>query len=313
MKHILAVVLVFSLFSCKNKTEETPVSGVWNHPYQAISALGDTLYPEKPSKELMLQYQQKKDTYLENPNNLGNLIWYGRFTAYTGYYREAIAIYKQGIEQHPNDPRLYRHRGHRYITVREFDNAIVDLEKAVTLIKNKENQIEEDGMPNAQNIPVSTLHGNIYYHLGLAYYLNRDLPKALDAFKNCLNTSTSADNVVSATHWIYMIQRRMGRIEAATNYLKNITSEMNVIENFAYHKACLFYKGEINLEDIDSTNTNETASSDALQYAIGNWYWYNGNPDKAKGIYKAIFSKKNWASFGYIAAETDIAKPYNSR
>ena len=82
-----------------------------------------------------------------------------------------LIFFSQGIESFPDEPKLYRHRGHRYISVREFDKAIADLEKAVELIQGTPNEIEPDGMPNALNIPVSSLHGNIYYHLGLAYYL----------------------------------------------------------------------------------------------------------------------------------------------
>ena len=37
------------------------------------------------------------------------------------------------------------------------------------MIAGKEDSIEPDGMPNPQNIPVSSLHTNIWYHLGLAY------------------------------------------------------------------------------------------------------------------------------------------------
>ena len=63
---------------------------------------------------------------------------------------------------------MYRHRGHRYVSIREFDRAIADLEYAATLIEGTEDEIEPDGMPNAMNIPVSSLHSNIWYHLGLA-------------------------------------------------------------------------------------------------------------------------------------------------
>ncbi len=63
--------------------------------------------------------------------------------------------------------------------IREFDRAIQDFEKAATLIEGTEDKIEPDGLPNAQNIPVSTLHTNIWYHLGLAYYLQHDLENAL--------------------------------------------------------------------------------------------------------------------------------------
>ena len=57
------------------------------------------------------------------------LIWVGRRTAYLGRYREAIGIFSDGIARHPADARMYRHRGHRYLTVREIDQAIADFEK----------------------------------------------------------------------------------------------------------------------------------------------------------------------------------------
>ncbi len=45
----------------------------------------------------------------------------------------------------PNDPQFLRHRGHRYVTIREFDRAIADLEKAGEMIKGKSNKVEQDG------------------------------------------------------------------------------------------------------------------------------------------------------------------------
>lgn len=312
MKNFSLFILLGLTFACQNKEIKIPTS--WDQPYQTISQLGDTLFtPKNASLKLKEQYLEKKKAFHNNPDSLELLIWYGRFEAYLGNYRNAIDIYTYGLQKFTNNAQLLRHRGHRYITLREFDKAITDLEKAVTLIQNQENTIEEDGLPNAQNIPVSTLHGNIYYHLGLAYYFNRNLPKALEAFKSCLNTSNNADNLVSAIHWIYMIQNRLGRKEAGDNYLRNINTSMTVIENTTYHQACLFYKGEIALEDLYPFPTEKNASNTALKYAIGNWFWYNGNPQKAKEIYNEILKGNDWASFGYIAAETDLAKPYVSR
>ena len=317
MSKFLIAFALLSLVSCKNSSEDKMpdelVFDVWAQDYEAVSQQGDTLRATTPSEALQKKYTEKKDAYFENTEVLENLIWYGRFTAYMGNYREAIDIYTQGLQQFPDNTRLLRHRGHRYISVREFDKAVTDLSKAAKLIQGKENMIEDDGMPNDQNIPVSTMHGNIYYHLGLAQYLNRNLPAALEAYKNCLNTSHNADNIVSATHWIYVIQRRMGRKEAAENYLRNIISGMNVIENDSYYKACLFYKGELSLEDVYDPSTEGTASNSALKYAIGNWYWCNGQREQAVGIYNEILSGSDWASFGYIAAETDLAKPYTQR
>jgi tetratricopeptide (TPR) repeat protein len=317
MRPFLFLLILLTIVSCKNSSEENTAISYdfepWDQDFQAISLQGDTLRAAAPSEAIVKKYEEKKAAYLENKENLDKLIWYGRFTAYMGNYREAIDIYTQGLQEFPENSRLLRHRGHRYISVREFDKAVADLSKAAKLIEGKENMIEEDGMPNAQNIPLSTMHGNIYYHLGLAQYLNRNLPAALDAYKKCLSTSNNPDNVVSATHWIYMIQRRLGRKEAAQNYLRNIEPGMNVIENHSYYNACLFYKGELTLEEVYDPTSEATASNSALKYAIGNWYWYNGQPKLAKEIYNEILSGTDWASFGYIAAETDLAKPYTQR
>ncbi|MFQ5674631.1 MAG: hypothetical protein ACE5G1_01940, partial [bacterium] len=74
--------------------------------------------------------------YEKNLNDADAIIWLGRRMAYLWRYRDAIEIYSEGIKKHPNNAKLYRHRGHRYITVREFDKAIADLEKAAKLTEN---------------------------------------------------------------------------------------------------------------------------------------------------------------------------------
>ena len=246
-----------------------------------------------------------KQRLREDPQNPDKLIWYGRFTAYAGDYQGAIELYTKGIEQFPEDPRFLRHRGHRYISIRKFDEAIQDFEKAAKLIEGRPNEIEPDGMPNAQNIPISTLHGNIWYHLGLAYYLKQDMPNALRAYQNCLNSTQNDDNVVSSTHWLYMILRRMDQKEEAESYLEVIKPEMNIIENFSYHNACLFYKGEITEEELLG-DSGAAASNDAITYALGNWYQYNGEVEKAEEILGNLLEKGSWNSFGFIAAEADI-------
>ena len=42
-------------------------------------------------------------------------------------FREAIETFTRGLRIAPNDPMLYRWRGHRYLSVREFDRAMDDL------------------------------------------------------------------------------------------------------------------------------------------------------------------------------------------
>jgi tetratricopeptide (TPR) repeat protein len=167
-------------------------------------------------------------------------------------------------------------------------------------------------MPNARNIPVSTLQGNIWYHLGLAYYLKNDLPNALTTYKEGLKVAKNDDSLVSKLHWYYMILRRMGKKEEAQKVLAPVNQEMDIIENMAYHKLCLFYKGEITLEEITSPGFS-SIMNDAVWYGIGNWYLYNGQEEKARKVYDKIFGNKSWASFGYIAAEADYARLWHKK
>ncbi|MCB0668516.1 MAG: tetratricopeptide repeat protein [Saprospiraceae bacterium] len=271
----------------------------------ATSLNGEPLYASAPSEKILIQLQEKEHQYRIREDDPDNIIWYGRFLAYAGRYKEAIAIFSEGIKRFPEDARFYRHRGHRYITIREFEKSIEDLKKAALLIDGKENQIEPDGLPNAQNIPVSTLHGNIWYHLGLAYYLQHDFTAALTAFINCLRSGSNDDNIVSASHWIYTIMCRINRSNDHDSVLDRIDTTMNIIENFSYHKLCLLYKGAITLDQA-RRDLPEGPAMDAFEYGVARWYACQGNQDKCDQLLYEIVSGEGWASFGYIAAEADL-------
>ena len=273
---------------------------------QAVTLSGKPLYPAAPSQKMLDQLAEAKKNHDEDPNDPDNIIWYGRRTAYTGDFRGAIEIYSEGIKKFPDDDRMYRHRGHRYVSIREFDRAIADLEQAAKLIEGKENETEPDGQPNAQNIPVSSRHGNIWYHLGLAYYLKQDWENAFRAYQNGFNSGRNDDNRVSTTHWLYMIKRRMGDEEGAAKVLDVITADMKVIENFSYHHLCLFYKGEMTVEELMGDG-EDTPSGASAAYGLANWYYYTDDDDKAMEHLNALVGTNSWAAFGFIAAEADLA------
>lgn len=245
--------------------------------------------------------------YEQSPNDPDALIWLGRRTAYLGRYDESIQIFTAGIEKHPRDARMLRHRGHRWITLRQFDNAVADLNRAATLVAGKPDEIEPDGLPNARNVPLTTLQSNIYYHLGLAHYLKGDFEKALDAYRECMKVSTNPDGVVSTSHWLYMTLRRLGRREEAERVLEPISTDMEIIENTAYHKLLLMYRGEIALEEL-VTSDPSTVDGATILYGVGNWYVYEGQPGRAKPIFERVVAGPQWSSFGFIAAEAELSR-----
>lgn len=308
-KVLISGLIVLALFACtKSQPEKSPLPDV-PEGAQAVSLRGEPLYPAQPNEETLAKLRQAEADYQADPQNADNIIWYGRRKAYAGDYRGAILIYSEGIRLFPEDARFYRHRGHRYISIREFDRAIQDLEKAASLIEGTDDQIEPDGLPNARNIPVSTLHTNIWYHLGLAYYLKNDLENALRVYRRGIEASTNDDMLVATTHWLYMTLRRLGREAEAAAALEPIHPEMDIIENQAYYRLCLFYKGLLSIDELAGEDFSDIMN-DALAYGLGNWYLYNGQREKAYRIYQQIINRGIWASFGYIAAEADLVREW---
>ncbi len=303
-RQLIMVSLLLCVISISCKDQKT--SEIKEEKKLFITPIGKKVEIPVPSQKALDQYQKAKQDYESDPKNVENIIWYGRRTGYLGKYEDAIQIYTEGIEKFSNDARLYRHRGHRYISIREFDKAVADLEFATTLIEGKENEIEPDGLPNAQNIPISTIHGNIWYHLGLAYYLQNEMEKAYKAYLICRNLKSNDDNIVSSTHWLYMIQRRLRKEEAAKILLAPVNDQMSIIENTSYYNLCKFYKGLIPVDSLQKNNG--AAQDDATKYGLANWYFYNGDQEKAKKLIMELLEGKSWNSFGYIASECDYLR-----
>jgi len=278
------------------------------------SLLGDHLFAPELSEETRskreAQLEEAEARLAQSPEDVDAMIWVGRRTAYLGRYNDAIAVFDRAIESNPDDPRLYRHRGHRYITLRKFDRAVEDLERAAALIAGTPDGVEPDGLPNASNIPTSTLQSNIWYHLGLAYYLKGDFEQALTCYRECLDVSKNPDMLCATSHWMYMTLRRLGREQEAASVLEPIHEGMDVIENQAYHELLLMYKGERSPDELWSRAANSADSLDPASagYGVGNWYLYEGDPERAGEVFERILEAGQWPAFGHIAAEADVAR-----
>lgn len=304
--------------STENVEPENEKPGVKYKP--VIGFTGTKHYPPSES----VASKQKKDSLLaiaqtkfdENPDSLDYIIWLGRRTAYLWQYDKAIEIYSDGLEKHPNSPELYRHRGHRYISIRDLDKAIADFEKAAELVAGRPIQIEPDGIPNSINQPLSNLQFNIWYHWGLAYYLKGDFAKAAEIYEKCMDFTINADLIVATVDWLYMALRRDGRKDEATRWLRYVDPDMRIIENKSYFYRLLMYKGKYAIEDLYNFEPESLdAQLDLVTqgYGVGNWYFYNDDVEKAKAIYEQLLATDYWSAFGYIAAEADMKNAFKKR
>jgi len=236
------------------------------------------------------------------------MIWVGRRLGYLWRYNDAIAMFSKGIAMYPGNPKFYRHRGHRYITIREFAKAQADFEKAAALIKGKPDEIEPDGAPNPAGKPRTTLQFNIWYHLGLAYYLQGNYAKAYDAYVECMKVSNNDDSVAATSDWMWMTLMRLNRNADAARVLERITPQMEILENGSYHRRLLMYKGLEKPEALLDTAKADDTTIATQGYGVGNYYFVMGNPAKAREVFTKVTSGAGWNAFGYIAAEADLRR-----
>ncbi len=306
---ITGFLLVFTLLaavSCDDTTQLGPVPpGV-----QAYSLLGDTLKTPPLSPEVFEEYNRNLieaiTDYRTDPEDPDHLIWLGRRTAYLGEYREAVRIFTEGIFKNSDDPRMYRHRGHRYITLRLFDAAIRDFENAESFMRDMDDRVEPDGLPNEYGVPTSTLKSNVWYHKGLAHYLKGDFENAIESYEKALELDLTDDMRVATLYWYYMSLKRDGRDEEAGVAVSGITEDIELMENDVYLSLILVFRGIFSEEHLEELSSDVLQNS-TMGYGLGNWHYMNGRHDRAFEIWQGVYESGNWPAFGYIAAEAELA------
>jgi len=265
------------------------------------------IYVSNKARQIYESKLEQAKANLEKDSSADNLIWLGRREAYLGNYETAIDIYSKGTIKYPKDARFYRHRGHRYISSRCFDLALKDLKRAVGLSRYEDNELEPDGLPNALGIPTSTLQGNIYYHLGLTYYIQKNYHKARYAYEKCLKLAENPDSYVAAANWLYVIYLHLGQDRRAGKLLITIKDDMKLIENHSYHTLLKLHQGKINPVHLEEEIMNgESLSNTTLAFGLGNYYFINGDKVKAQELFNNITKGNQWSAFGYIVAESRL-------
>lgn len=298
------IFLLFFFFTCgKIFSQETCAKNI------AAPVLSETARKEFEQKLSSAEADYRKDS-----TNADAIIWYGRRKAYLGHYLEAIDIFTRGIELHPGDARFYRHRGHRYISIRCFDKAISDFEQAALLIKGKGDEVEPDGLPNAKNIPTSTLQSNIWYHLGLALFIKGEHKKAAKAYEKCLAVATNDDMYVATVNWSYLNLLKLKEYKKAGKLLNSVNPNAVIIENQDYWKLYdNLYSDKPYTKDVNAAANLMLKEAGQLgvstiSFAVGFYCLAKGYDEKAQEFFKKAVSTNQWSSFGFIAAEAELSR-----
>ena len=296
---------------------------------QARSLLGQPLFPppvaEDQRAKLEQQLVEARAAWQAAPDDADALIWYGRRLGYLGQFHEAVEVFTDGVQRHPQDARLWRYRGHRWITLRQFDKAVADLERAVQLIQDQPDEPEPSGTPNARGIDLDTLHENVWYHLALAHFLRGEFEEALAGWETCLATARNDDGRAMCAYWI---ASAAGRAAAAAEArgdatqaaalrargaaaLAGIRPDMDIVEYTSYHHLALAWKGEL---DPDALLASARADAEGdidlatIGFGVGNWHLCRGETAVARDVFVEVERGKSWHAFGHIAAEVELAR-----
>lgn len=270
-------------------------------------------FPPERAEQLEADLAAARAAFDADPTSEDAAVWYGRRLAYLGRYREAIEIFTRALGAHPDSPRLLRHRGHRYITVREFDLAWNDLQRAADILTrdNIPDEIEPDGAPNAAGVPRSTLYSNIYYHLALAAYLKGEFGRAASIWDGAIaSVPMNDDTLVAFAYWRFNAQTRLGNENIAALGLERIRPAMDILENHAYHRLLLVFKDQLSEQQAiaDARASPSAVDLPTTFYGVANRRLTRLDPDGARTLMDEVIATDQWPAFGYIASEVDLRR-----
>lgn len=238
------------------------------------------------------------------PRNVDRLLAAARARDAALQFHAAIDVYTKALAIAPDDVRVLRFRGHRYISIREFDRAAADLQRAAELAPSS---------------------FDVTYHLGLAHYLRGDFAAAVRAYRSCLDyagptqtlpegwrscttTKATANDRVAVSDWLYRALRRAGRHDEARALATGVADGLDVGENEAYYTALRFYRGAVDEAGAMTPTTTRENRLVTVGYGVATFHLANGDTARACPLLQRIAAEPNWNAFGVIAAEVDLTR-----
>lgn len=294
---------LFVVFGCSQQPAATTAS---DPQPEATSFTGQPLYPRPATPEALA----KSDSIIATIRSKDQLseedyVDIGRQLAITSRFKMALENYTEGLKTYPESFKLLRHRGHRYLNLRQPDLAIKDLEKANSLITGQPETWEFD----AAGKQTATYQHQIWYHIGLYHFMKKDYTASASAFEKSLATTNEGDDIAGASDWLYNSYQRAGQVANATKVLEPFSADFDIEDkNYPYFRRLLLFKGLITPEElIDNAKPIDSMSlTDATKlYGLGNWYKYQGQQDKADEIYAKVRQSKEWPAFAVACAELE--------
>ena len=226
------------------------------------------------------------------PTNVDRIIALGVAQSGARQFREAIGTFTRGIAIAPNTAMLYRWRGHRYLSVREFDKAMADLTHGYQLD--------------------STNYG-ILFHLGVLNFVRGDFATAAAMFAKAQPRAPDGGELHGSTDWLWMSLQRAGRGAEATSMLARHPDSLKGPPGYAYTQRLRLYRGEVTPATLFTPADTADVQVATLNYGLGNYYMAKGDTVKARAAFDRAIKSGGWPGFGFIVSEAELARLVKSR
>jgi tetratricopeptide (TPR) repeat protein len=239
-----------------------------------------------------VEYRAQRDTgaiaraesaLAADPRNVDRIIALGVAQSGVRQYREAIETFTRGLKIAPNNALLYRWRGHRYLSTRQFDKAMDDLTRGAKLD--------------------STIYGN-WYHLGIVRFVRKDFAGAVQAFTRALPIAPDSGERAGSTDWLWMSLSRAGRKAEAQALLDRQPDVPNA--GNAYAQRLRLYRGAVSPDSVFTPADTSDIQIATLSYGIGDWYLVRGDTAKARSYFERSVASGGWPAFGFIVSEVEL-------
>ena len=124
-----------------------------------------------------------------------------------------------------------------------------------------------------------------------------------------MKVSTNDDSIVATSDWMWMTLMRLNRKADAAKVLERITPKMDILENQAYHRRLLMYKGLEKPEALLDTASPDPTQIATQGYGVGQLLLRHRRHARRRArCSRRSSSGAGWNAFGYIAAEADLQR-----
>jgi tetratricopeptide (TPR) repeat protein len=256
-----------------------------------------------------------------------------KLRSYLGLHDEAIAALTRGLDAHPDDAVLLRHRGEFLMTVRRYAEAVADLERATEALTTVPDAIdpyrshllpEIDRLllgepPRLIDAPlpvdpatvatfagsyVGTLASSTWYHLALTRYLQGDDAGADRDFAATERVAVFADTRAAVANWRYLTLRRLGARDRAQAVLAAWSADQATAEPSYAHNLAV-YRGAA---PAVVPAAGPLRARVTQGYGAAAWLLAEDRQSEAVDALRAVVALGDTTAFGHLAALEDLGR-----